>query len=200
MSYEMTLVRRMLDGDQRAFDEFFDAYSARLAAFAARRSALEPAAVEDVVQMTMINAVRGLPSFRGGSTLFTWLCQICRNLLADARRKEQRQPRMGSLDGLLASPGAEMMHLTDHRDPLQECTEDSTRAGVRRAINALSANHARILELRYGDDLTVPEIARLLQISEDAAESRLARARQAFREEWKRSGDADPGASSREQA
>jgi len=55
---------------------------------------------------------------------------------------------------------------------------------VRRTINQLPASYARILELRYGDDLTVPEIARLLQLSESAAESRLVRARQAFRESW----------------
>lgn len=184
----MSLVRRMLAGEQRAFDEFFDAYAARLAAFVARRSALQPAAVEDVVQMTMINAIRGLPSFRGGSALFTWLCQICRNLLADARRKEERRPRVDSLDGLLATrPVAEIVHLVDHHDPLEEYTEDSARTSVRRVINTLPASYARILELRYGDDLTVPEIARLLGISEDAAESRLVRARQAFRERWKAS-------------
>ena len=46
--------------------------------------------------MTMINAMRGLGPFRGGSSLFTWLCQICRNQLADARRKAARQPRTRS--------------------------------------------------------------------------------------------------------
>src|SRR5688500_20250388 len=93
----------MRRGEQRAFDQFFDAYAARLAAFAARRSALDAAALEDVVQVTMINAMRGLGSFRGGSALFTWLCQICRNQLADVRRKMERQPTMRSLDQLAAT-------------------------------------------------------------------------------------------------
>jgi len=55
---------------------------------------------------------------------------------------------------------------------------------VRRAINRLPSHYARILELRFGDELTVPEIARVLQVSESAAESQLVRARQAFRTEW----------------
>jgi DNA-directed RNA polymerase specialized sigma24 family protein len=55
---------------------------------------------------------------------------------------------------------------------------------VRQTINRLPASYAHILELRYGDDLTVPEIARLLQLSESAAESRLVRAKQAFRDTW----------------
>lgn len=182
---EPDLVNRMRRGDQRAFDEFFDAYAERLAAFASRRCSLDAAALEDVVQVSMINAVRGLAAFRGGSTLFTWLCQICRNHLADIARKAQRQPRVKSLDEISeAGEGATIIELTDFRDPLDECADDATRSAVRSAINRLPANYARILELRFGDELTVPEIARLLQLSESAAESRLVRARQAFREMW----------------
>ena len=59
---------------------------------------LDAAGLEDVVQITMINAMRGLATFRGGSALFTWLCQICRNQLADVRRKAERQPKVQSLD------------------------------------------------------------------------------------------------------
>jgi RNA polymerase sigma-70 factor (ECF subfamily) len=175
----------MRRGDQRAFDEFFDAYAERLGAFASRRSSLDAAALEDVVQVTMINAVRGLATFRGGSSLFTWLCQICRNHLADISRKAQRQPKVQSLDVMTEErPSAAIIELTDFRDPLDECADDDNRHAVRAAINRLPASYARILELRFGDELTVPEIARVLQISADAAESRLSRARQAFREEW----------------
>jgi RNA polymerase sigma-70 factor (ECF subfamily) len=175
----------MRRGEQRAFDQFFDAYAPRLGAFAARRSSLDAAALEDVVQVTMINAMRGLGSFRGGAALFTWLCQICRNHLADVRRKAERQPKVQSLEQLEASkPPGTVVELTDFRDPLDECAEDSTRSAVRRAVNKLPASYSRILELRYGDDLTVPEIARVLQLSESAAESRLVRARQAFKDGW----------------
>ncbi|HEV7608048.1 MAG TPA: sigma-70 family RNA polymerase sigma factor [Steroidobacteraceae bacterium] len=182
---EQDLVDRMRRGEQKAFDQFFDAYAARLGAFASRRSSLDAAALEDVVQVTMINAMRGLATFRGGAALFTWLCQICRNHLADVRRKAERQPKVQSLDALEADKSAGVVvELTDFRDPLDECASDSTRGEVRRAVNRLPASYARILELRYGDDLTVPEIARILQLSESAAESRLVRARQAFREGW----------------
>jgi RNA polymerase sigma-70 factor (ECF subfamily) len=182
---EQDLIERMRRGDQRAFDQFFETYAARLGAFAARRSSLDAAALEDVVQVTMINAMRGLGSFRGGSALFTWLCQICRNHLADVRRKSERQPKVQSLEQFKAFKKAgTVVELTDFRDPLDECEGDSSRSAVRRAVNQLPASYARILELRYGDDLTVPEIARMLQLSESAAESRLVRARQAFRDGW----------------
>jgi RNA polymerase sigma-70 factor (ECF subfamily) len=175
----------MRRGEQRAFDEFFDTYAERLAAFAARRSSLDAAALEDVVQLTMINAIRGMSKFRGGAALFTWLCQICRNQIADVARKAARQPKVQSIDQLAENRGATIVELTDYRDPLDECADDSSRQAVRRVVNSLPASYARILELRFGDDLTVPEIARVLQLTEDAAESRLARARQAFRDAWR---------------
>jgi len=182
---EQDLIIRMRRGEQRAFDQFFAAYAARLGAFAARRSALDAAGLEDVVQMTMINAMRGLAGFRGGSSLFTWLCQICRNHLADARRKAARQPAMKSLEEFGGEkPLAKVVQLTDFRDPLDECVTDDERGAVRRAINRLPPHYARILELRFGDELTAPEIARVLGVTESAAESQLVRARQAFRDEW----------------
>jgi RNA polymerase sigma-70 factor (ECF subfamily) len=181
---EVDLVERMRRGEQRAFDQFFETYAQRLAAFAARRSALDADALEDVMQMTMINAMRGLATFRGNASLFTWLCQICRNQLVDARRKSARQPVVQSLDELIEQKPSNVVQLADFRDPLDECAADSERGAVRRLINKLPAHYAQILELRFGDELTVPEIARHLGVSERAAESQLVRARQAFREQW----------------
>lgn len=182
---ERDLVSRMRSGDQKAFDEFFGIYAPRLSSFAVRRSSLDPAAIEDVVQMTMINAMRSLDSYRGGAALFTWLCKICRNLLADARRNAARQPNVQSLDELAAErPLATVVEFTDFRDPLDECEMDSSRSVVRRVVNSLPGHYARILELRFGDDLSGREIARTLQLSEDAAESLLSRARQAFKAAW----------------
>ena len=194
MTDEQQLLTRMQAGDQRAFGQFFDAYASRLAAFAARRSPLDASALEDVVQQTLINAMRNLSQFRGDATVFTWLCQICRNLLADARRKAARPPEVASLDAMVeAEPSAIPVQLLDYRDPLDECAADSTRSAVRRSVNALPPRYARILELRYGDDLGVAEIAAILGLSESAAQSLLARARSAFRDGWVSEDDFDGG-------
>ena len=183
---ERELVSRMRHGDQQAFNEFFASYAPRLSAFAARRSSLDSVAIEDVVQMTMINAMRNLDSYRGGAALCTWLCMICRNVLVDARRKAARQPSAQSVEELAAErPLATVVELTEFRDPLYQCETDSTRGAVRRVINSLPGHYARILELRFGDELSGQEIAATLEMSESAAESLLARARQAFRGAWK---------------
>jgi RNA polymerase sigma-70 factor, ECF subfamily len=182
---ERELVSRMRGGDRQAFNEFFDTFAPRLTSFALRRSAFDPVAIEDVVQLTMINAMRNLHGFKGTATIFTWLCKICRNQLADARRSALRVPNLTSIDELAAEhPLATVVELTDFRDPLHECEADSTRSAVRRIINTLPAHYARILELRFGDELSGQEIARLLDMSADAAESLLSRARLAFKAAW----------------
>ncbi|MEJ0100776.1 MAG: RNA polymerase sigma factor [Pseudomonadota bacterium] len=185
MTNELELVERMLAGEQSAFDCFFNGHAVRLASFAARRCALDSSAVEDVVQQTMINALRNLRGFRGESSLFTWLCQICRHVLADIRRKAARQPAVDSLDAIAVHRSASVpVQLIDYRDPLEACNADSTRSAIRKAVNDLPPRYGRILELKYGDELPVEEIARILGLSESAAQSLLARARRAFGECW----------------
>jgi RNA polymerase sigma-70 factor (ECF subfamily) len=175
----------MLRGDQRSFDLFFESYAARLGSFAARRCALDPSAIEDVVQTTLIKAIRGLKSFRGDSSLYTWLCRICRNQLMDVSRKAIRQPDVSSLDSMIAAGSARLpVQLIDARDPLDECVQDSTRNSIRRAINLLHPRYVRILELRYGDGAPLAEIAQILGLSESATQSLLARARRAFGAVW----------------
>jgi DNA-directed RNA polymerase specialized sigma24 family protein len=61
---------------------------------------------------------------------------------------------------------------------------DSTRGAVRRIVNRLPPHYARILEMRFGDELSGQEIATALNLSADAAESLLSRARQAFKLAW----------------
>src|ERR1700680_1269797 len=89
---------RMRAGEQRAFHEFFNSSAPRLLAFLARRSGLDTASLEDIVQNTLIKAVRNLASYRGEAALFTWLTQICHRELADVHRKATRRPAHVSLD------------------------------------------------------------------------------------------------------
>src|ERR1044072_1621665 len=84
------LVRRILGGDERAFDEFFADYFPRLFRFAVVRLPA-PDAAEDIVQISLIAAVRNLGSWRGEATLFTWLCTICRREISAWEKRTSRR-------------------------------------------------------------------------------------------------------------
>jgi RNA polymerase sigma-70 factor, ECF subfamily len=189
---DRVLVSRMRAGEQRAFDEFFNASASRLAAFVSRRSGLDPASVEDIVQNTLIKAVRNLASYRGEAALFTWVTEICRHELADARRKAARRPAHDSLDepDAVAFPVPQLW-VPEHREPAAEADVQRQRNAVIRALNDLPERYARALEAKYGDGLSVKEVAALFGLTTVAAQSLLARARAAFRDRWNSESDVE---------
>jgi len=177
----------MLAGEQRAFDAFFAAYAERLAAFASRRSKLSSASIEDVVQNSLIKAVRNLGSFRGEAALFTWLCEICRNELANVHRKAARQPAHESLDDVaFARDTVVELYAPSEYEPAHDADVAEHRGAIATALSGLPERYARALEWKYGDGFSVQEIARMLGLSTVAAQSLLARAREAFKECWRR--------------
>ena len=91
MNDDQQLVERLLAGDERAFSAFFHEYFPRVYRFALPRVNRDVELAKDVVQATLIKAMRGLAGFRGDSALFTWLCQICRREIVDQLRKLRRR-------------------------------------------------------------------------------------------------------------
>lgn len=186
---DRALVARMGAGDQRAFDEFFHSCAPRLAAFAARRSGLDAASVEDVVQNTLVKAIRNLASYRGEAALFTWLTEICRHELADVYRKAARRPDHASLDELNSASRHAHLRVPAEHEPTAQIDAEMRRSAVLRALRALPERYALALEAKYRDGFSVDEIAHLLGLTSTAAQSLLARARDAFRERWRKGND-----------
>ncbi len=184
---DRVLVTRMRAGDQRAFDEFFNASAHRLVAFIARRSALDSASLEDIVQSAMIKAVRNLANYRGEAALFTWLTEICRHELADAHRKAARRPAHVSLDGEEVAPLVEaQLRAPEHHEPLSLLDAASQGAAVMQVLRSLPEHYSRALEAKYGDGMSVEDIGRELGLTAIATQSLLARARETFRRRWLR--------------
>jgi RNA polymerase sigma-70 factor (ECF subfamily) len=178
------LVRRMLTGDQRAFDEFFNGYFDRLYRFALVRLGRDADAAEEVVQQTLCRAVEKLELFRGEAALFTWLCQICRNAIADLyRSKEYRGDQIVPFEDTEEIRGAlESLTALPSRDPQISMQDEQLRRAVRVILDYLPMRYADVLEWKYIQGLSIKEIAAQLQLAPKAAESVLSRARAAFRD------------------
>ncbi len=84
---DKVLVRRLLSGDEAAFRQFFDGHFPRLYRFALTRTDGDHDAAEEIVQKTLIAAMRKLQAYRGEASLFTWLCAICRREAAAWRSR-----------------------------------------------------------------------------------------------------------------
>jgi RNA polymerase sigma-70 factor (ECF subfamily) len=145
---------------------------------------LDAASVEDVVQNTLVKAVRNLGSYRGEAALFTWLTEICRHELADVHRKAARRPVHDSLDELNSASRHAQLRVPAQHEPIAQIDTEMRGTAVVRALQALPERYALALEAKYRDGFSVDEVARLLGLTSTAAQSLLARARDAFRERW----------------
>lgn len=181
---ERELVKAMLAGDEHAFSAFFDAYFPRVYRFALPRLGGDPEACKEVVQTTLIKAMRKLASWRAEAALFTWVCQICRREIADHVRAAKRQagrvvliedsPGMREAFEQIAAPAAE--------GPMQMLGASETRRLIQSVLDRLPARYGDVLEWKYVDGASVEQIGERLGIGFTAAQSLLARARTAFRE------------------
>ena len=181
---DAALIAAMLAGDEAAFRVFFDTYFPRVYRFALPRLSNDAEACKEVVQSTLVKAMRGLAGFRGEAALFSWLCQICRRQIADYLRAHQRHRQnvvlIDDTPGLrealesIAAPASD--------EPLQGYGTAETRRLVQSVLDRLPSRYGDVLEWKYIVGRSVEEIGTLLGVGQAAAQSLLARARVAFRE------------------
>lgn len=177
------LIRRMLAGEERAFDAFFEAYFARVYRFALPRLNGDVEAAREVVQSTLAKAMRRLASFRGESGLFTWICQICRNEAIDYIRSQRRRRHVVLIDDLPELRMAiDAVEAPEEYDLVRSHGRAEVGRLVRVVLDRLPANYGNALEWKYMEGHSVEQIGERLGIGTTAAQSLLARARVAFRE------------------
>src|SRR5688572_1354493 len=178
---ERELVRRMLGGEEGAFDEFFADYFPRLFRFAVLRLRDQDVA-EDIVQTSLIAAVRHLGSWRGEATLFTWLCTICRREIGAWEKRTSRRASVSfEEDGPALRAALESIGAAAEAPDAGLMRADTGRI-VRLVLDHLPPRYSRALEWKYLEDSSVDDIAARMQCTPKAAESLLTRAREAFRE------------------
>jgi len=78
-SADLKLVRRMLAGDEEAFEAFGERYPKALYRFVCARLDGDRELTRELVQTAICKALSKLESYRGEASLLTWLCACCRN-------------------------------------------------------------------------------------------------------------------------
>jgi RNA polymerase sigma-70 factor, ECF subfamily len=181
---ELGLVRRMLAGDERAFDEFFHGSFPAVYRFALARTGHDAEAAEEVAQATLCRAVAKLATYRGEASLLTWLCTFCRHEISAYYERLGRAPLPMTAIDPDAEGRAALESLWVHAiDGPEDAFRRSEVAGfVHVILDALPQRYAEALEWKYVDGMSVKEIASRLGLTAKAAESLLTRARVAFRE------------------
>lgn len=180
--HDRKLAKRLVSGDQRAFDRFFDDYFPRLYRFVAPRLRGNEAAIEDVVQQSLTKALRHIDRYRGEAELFTWLCAIARRELSDWLGRNQRHAEAVVLieDRADVRAAVESISVTAELGPDAQTLRAEGLRLIQAALDRLPDRYADALEWKYIEGHSVAEIATRLGLGREAAQSLLARARRAF--------------------
>lgn len=131
----------------------------------------DPAAAEDLVQETMLKALRAWSSFRPGSNARAWLVTILRNQFINGYRKRKRAPARVDVEAIpeIADP--------DRPDPEGDFFAAIVDDEVIEAIEALSDDFREVVLLSDLEGLPYAEVAATLSIPIGTVKSRLFRAR-----------------------
>ncbi len=140
---------------------------------------------EEVVQETLIRAIRDLAAYqpeRAGGNLFPWLTGLARN---EIRRALAREKDTASLETLWARMDDDLRDIYARLEskPIDDdvLRREETRQMVGATMSQLSPRYREALEAKYVSGKSVREIATAWSMTEKAVESLLTRARNAFR-------------------
>ncbi len=173
------------EGKAEAWRMLYQAYAEQVWRSVARLLGREAADVADVVQETFLAAARSAKTYdatRG--SLWSWLWGIARKHVALHYRKQERNDRLKSAGDWLAASNGKLLRWLEGQEhaPAEALEAAELVTLVRATLTELSADHESLLTAKYLDGDTVEQIAGRESCTPTAVRSKLARARQAFRQ------------------
>ena len=156
---------------QADFERLYAEHAQPLFGFLAYRTG-DPTLAEDLLADTFERALRARARFdRRKASEKTWLYAIALNLLRDSARRRTTEARALERIPQEAPATPDELSAIEHRDEVQ------------RALGVLSDEEREAIALRFGGDLTVPEIAKLLKQPLPRIEGRVYRSLRKLRGE-----------------
>jgi RNA polymerase sigma-70 factor (ECF subfamily) len=119
---------------------------------------------QDIVQDTLVEAMRCLGQFQGRSTVYTWLQGILLNLVRHYHRDRQK---------LLYDNDATPRELWAAEETPMQMDLEVAASALRTALARLAPAHREVILLRYFEHMKIRDIASQLRISSGTVKSRL---------------------------
>ena len=171
------LIAACIEGDETAIAQFVQEH--QLGVFRIALSVLDdPAEANEVAQDTFIAALNALRSYQENSSFKAWLYTIALNFSRSRLRKrktlERLQHTLTAIFDVQSQPPSTL------EDAIIDNEEDAV---LWKALEKLGEKHRIPILLRYYHDLSITEIAEILNIKEGTVHSRLSIGRERLRSE-----------------
>jgi RNA polymerase sigma-70 factor (ECF subfamily) len=176
------LVERLQSGEEAAYEQLVGRFQQPVYSLVCRLIN-DTGDASDVVQDVFLKVFRSIGSFRGQSSLKTWVYRIAVNEAHNRRRwfGRHRRPEVG----LEASEDGEHGFLeTLHdagRSPYDLALSAEWRSSIEKALEGLNPVFRTAVVLRDVEELSYEEIAEVLEVSLGTVKSRILRGREALR-------------------
>lgn len=174
MTTDQIIVRRAVDGDERALRQLWMQHAPHIDAVVLRLCG-DPDLASDIAQEVWIQIFRALPGYRGDSQFGTWAHRIAVNRTLNALRKVRR----------IARVEIDMDDDVGHTGPLGDVASDSDRTflaeSIEQALEKLSPGARTVFTLHDVEGYTHEEIASELGITPGGSKSQLFKARAKLR-------------------
>ena len=178
--YEQRLVFAARNGNERCFEELYKRYYQKVYLLA-KSTLKNEADAEDVLQQTFISAWRNLPGLEDIGAFNTWLQRITLNQCYSLLRRNKPVISADEEDEDGRSSIADLE--SDLMLPEVYAQQEDLKERLGRIISQLSDVQRQTVQLYYFDEMTVEEIAAVMDCSVGTVKSRLYLARNAIRTE-----------------
>lgn len=166
---DTALLLRWQQGDQQAGEALYTAWVGHLTRFF-RNKVSDDDEVPDLVAQSFMGLTQSKDGFRGDARFPRYLYQVARKVLASHLRKRYKRAREVQDFGSLC-----IAQVTPH-GPSSLMQQQHDRRVFLECLRGLTVDDQIMLELRYFEGLTGPELAELLDIPEGTVRGRIARA------------------------
>jgi RNA polymerase sigma-70 factor (ECF subfamily) len=184
---EDELVARALSKDESAVRAIIRRNNRRL--FRLARSIMkDDHEAEDVVQESYVRAFTHLATFRGDSSLGTWLTRIVMNEAYGRLRRQRPTVEWESVEVTHAADAQVIPfpHASSQPDPERTMAQHQINQILERAIDALPEPFRVVLVARLVEEMSIEETADLLGLKPETVKTRLYRARNLLRDDLER--------------
>lgn len=171
---DRALVSALAEGDQVALGALYDRFHRDVHRFIARLARGDANSVDDLAQMTFLEAYRSAPRFRGDSAVKTWLFGIAMNQVRSHFRGERRRRD--------ANAGLYVLPANAGPTPHEAISLEQQRRLLAFALDSLTPGLREAYVLCVVEELPGKEAAQALGIREASLWRRLSDARKALRE------------------